>query len=109
MDVIVNYADVLHEGIHTCGPHEAIPLILQLLGERIRLWRRLGDVRQGPRCTLLRGLVGLRQRCKARTPDADSTDWVGVVVVKTPAEVVVMVAMDLLLCDESVSAGPGRG
>jgi hypothetical protein len=37
MDVVVHYADVLHEGIHTRGAYESMSLRLQLLRERLRL------------------------------------------------------------------------
>ena len=51
MDVVVYHADVLHERVHT-GPHEAVSLWLQLLGERLRLRCRRGEVSKGPRRTL---------------------------------------------------------
>src|SRR2546423_1530565 len=41
-DVVVDHADVLHEGVHARGPDEAVPLRLQLLGERLRLRGRRG-------------------------------------------------------------------
>ena len=66
MDVVVDYADVLHEGIHTRGPDEAVPLRLQLLGERFGLRRRRGEARERLRCTLAGGLVGLGERAKPR-------------------------------------------
>jgi len=40
--VVVDDADVLHECIYTRGPHEAVPLRLQLLRERLRLRSRPG-------------------------------------------------------------------
>jgi hypothetical protein len=42
MDVVVDDADVLHERVHTRRAHEAVPLRLQLLRERLRLRGRLG-------------------------------------------------------------------
>jgi NAD-binding of NADP-dependent 3-hydroxyisobutyrate dehydrogenase len=42
MDVVVDHADVLHERVDTRRPHEAVPLRLQLLRERLRLRGRLG-------------------------------------------------------------------
>src|SRR3954449_12727415 len=42
MDVVVDHADVLHERVDARRPHEAVPLRLQLLRERLRLWGRLG-------------------------------------------------------------------
>src|SRR6266566_3666080 len=42
MEVVVDHADVLHERVHARGPHEAVPLRLQLLRERLRLRGRLG-------------------------------------------------------------------
>src|SRR5882672_2281287 len=52
MDVVVDHADVLHEGVHAGGADEAAPLGFQLLGERVGVRRRLGEVRDRPRCTL---------------------------------------------------------
>ena len=66
MDVVVDYADVLHERVHTRAPHEAVPLRLQLLCERLRLRGRLGQVGDGRRCPLAGDLVGLRERHEAR-------------------------------------------
>jgi hypothetical protein len=40
--VVVGEADVLHECVHTRRPHEAVPLRLQLLRERLRLRSRPG-------------------------------------------------------------------
>src|ERR1700729_4324590 len=39
MEVLVDHADVLHEGVLTRGSHEAVPLRLQLPGERFGLRR----------------------------------------------------------------------
>jgi hypothetical protein len=41
MDVVVDDADVLHERIDACRSHEAVPVRLQLLRERLGLQ---GDV-----------------------------------------------------------------
>jgi hypothetical protein len=37
MDLVVYHADVLHERVHSRGPHEAVSLRFQLLRERLRL------------------------------------------------------------------------
>ena len=44
VDVVVDHADVLHERVHARRADEAVPLRLQLLGELLRLWRRLWKV-----------------------------------------------------------------
>src|SRR5207253_4145190 len=63
MDVVIDHADVLHEGVHTRGPHEVVSLRLQLFGECFRLRRRLGEIRERSRRTLVGwALVGLRER-----------------------------------------------
>src|SRR5262249_41948005 len=59
LDVVVDHAYVLHERLHARGPDEAVPLRLQLLGERFRLRRRLGQVGDGPGCPLAGDLVGM--------------------------------------------------
>src|SRR4030088_634107 len=62
VDMVVDHADVLHERVHARGPDEAVPLRLQLPGERLRLRRDRGQVSYGQGCTLAGHLVGLRQR-----------------------------------------------
>src|SRR5205085_10930555 len=66
MAVVVHHTYVLHERVHTRGPDEAVPLRLQLLGERVGLWRRLREVRDGPWRTLAGGLIRFGERDKAR-------------------------------------------
>src|ERR1700730_17887017 len=66
MDVVVDHADVLHEGVHTRGPDEAVPLRFQLLGERFGVRRRRGEVRERPRCTRAGAFIGLGECVKAR-------------------------------------------
>src|SRR5690242_733313 len=65
MDVVVDDADVLQERVHARGPDEAVPLRLQLLGELLRLRRRLGQIGNGPRCPPAGDLVGLREHHEA--------------------------------------------
>src|SRR5262249_39532203 len=69
VDVVVDHADVLHEGEHARRPDEAVSLRLQLLCERLRLRRRRGEVCDRPRRTLTRALVEPREA--ARLGDAD--------------------------------------
>src|SRR6202035_2615123 len=66
VNVVVDHADVLHERVHTRGPDKAVPLRLQLLGERLRLRCRGGEVRERTRRTLGGALVGSRQLRKTR-------------------------------------------
>jgi hypothetical protein len=66
MDVVVDHAGVLHERVHTRRPHEAVPLRLQLPGERLRLRGRRGQAGKGPRCPLAGDLAGPREHHQAR-------------------------------------------
>jgi hypothetical protein len=49
VDVVVNYADVLHKGVDARRPDEAEPLGFQLLGERLGAGSRRWQVGDGRR------------------------------------------------------------
>ena len=71
MDVVIDHANVLHERVHARRSHEAVPLRLQLLGERVRLRCRRGELCDGPRRTQSCALVAPRERREARRGGPD--------------------------------------